>query len=33
LTSVGEEVEAIERILKENGAPYTPGRFPNLETK
>ncbi|MDP1994162.1 MAG: glycosyl hydrolase, partial [Ignavibacteria bacterium] len=25
LTSVGEEVEAIERILKENGAPYTPG--------
>ncbi len=33
LISVGEEVEAIEKILKENGAPYTPGRFPNLETK
>ena len=33
LKSAGEEVEAIEKILKENGAPYTPGRFPNLETK
>ncbi|MDP3150561.1 MAG: glycosyl hydrolase [Ignavibacteria bacterium] len=33
LTTAGEEVEAIEKILKENGAPYTPGRFPNLETK
>lgn len=33
LTTVGDEVEAIEKILKENGAPYTPGRFPNLETK
>jgi len=33
LKSAGEDVEAIEKILKENGAPYTPGRFPNLETK
>ena len=33
LTATGAEVEAIEKILKENGAPYTPGRFPNLETR
>jgi hypothetical protein len=33
LKAVGLEVETIEKILKENGAPYTPGRFPNLENK
>ena len=33
LKTAGEEIEAIEKILKDNGAPYTPGRFPNLDNK
>lgn len=33
LKEVGSEVEAIEKILKDNGAPYTPDRFPNLENE
>lgn len=33
LNVAGKEIETIEKILKDNGAPYTPGRFPNLENK
>lgn len=31
LTQAGKDIEAIEKVLKDSGAPYTPGRFPNLE--
>lgn len=33
LQSVADEVEQIEKILKDSGAAYTPGRFPNLKVK
>ena len=33
LKEVGKDVEAIEKTMKDNGAPYTPGRFPNLDNK
>jgi len=33
LKSLGGEVEKIEQELKEHGAQYTPGRFPNLDNK
>ena len=33
LKKAGSEVENIELQLKEYGAPYTPGRFPNLDVK
>jgi hypothetical protein len=31
LESIGNEIITIEKKMKENAAPYTPGRFPNLE--
>ncbi len=33
LKAAGADVEAIEKTMKDNGAPYTPGRFPNLENR
>ncbi|MBU2492076.1 MAG: glycosyl hydrolase [Bacteroidetes bacterium] len=33
LTEVAAEIEQIEIMLKDSGASYTPGRFPNLEIK
>jgi exonuclease VII small subunit len=33
LESIGNEIITIEKKMKENAAPYTPGRFPNLDSE
>jgi hypothetical protein len=31
MKSLGKEIEALERTLEIEGAPYTPGRWPDWE--